>query len=443
MDSSHRMPNSYVDERAASEIDSLPNGGEATPGIAPVRVVVGVSGGIAAYKSAHLVRFLKESGHIVHVIPTKTALQFVGKATWEALSGNPVYTEVFEGTDEVMHVRLGREADLVIVAPATADLMARAASGRADDMLTATLLTTTKPVLFAPAMHTEMWMHPATQENVRLLRERGNVVLNPAVGRLTGKDTGAGRLPEPEDIFSAALSVLRANINNEDPLDLAGLKVAISAGGTREPLDPVRFLGNRSTGHQGWALAQAAAGRGAEVRVIAANVTLPTPHGVERIDIENARELQDAMNDAATWADVVIMAAAVADYRPVNDAQTKQKKAEDGSAPVVELVQNPDILAGLVRDRQTSGTGPKVIVGFAAETGDDAGSVLDYGRAKAVRKGADLLVINQVGSGIGFGDIESAVTVVDGEGEIVAEAAGSKADIADALWDAINVRRSG
>lgn len=436
MDSSDRMPKAYVDERAAIEID-------ATPGLAPIRVVVGVAGGIAAYKIAHLVRFFKESGHQVHVVPTRTALQFVGKATWEALSGNPVYTDVFEGTDEVMHVRLGREADLVVVAPATADLMARAASGRADDMLTATLLTTTKPVLFAPAMHTEMWFHPATQENVRLLRDRGNVVLNPASGRLTGKDTGTGRLPEPEDIFSSALSVLRANINNDDPLDLAGLKVAISAGGTREPLDPVRFLGNRSTGHQGWALAQAAVARGAEVRVVAANVTLPTPHGVERVDAEDARELESEMRDAAQWADVVVMAAAVADYRPASDAQTKLKKAEDGSAPTVELVQNPDILAGLVQSRKTSGAGPALIVGFAAETGDDDGSVLDYGRAKARRKGADLLVINQVGEAIGFGDIESAVTVVDASGEVVAEAAGTKADIADALWDAINVRRSG
>lgn len=437
MTASSRMPDRYDDERAAASSDL------ATPGIAPIRIVVGVAGGIAAYKTAHLVRLFKESGHQVHVVPTKTALEFVGKATWEALSGNPVYTHVFEGTDEVMHVRLGREADLVVVAPATADLMARAAAGRADDMLTATLLTTTKPVLFAPAMHTEMWLHPATQDNVTLLRKRGNVVLNPAVGRLTGKDTGAGRLPEPEDIFAAARTVLRANINNEPPLDLAGLRVAISAGGTREPLDPVRFLGNRSTGHQGWALAESAAGRGADVRLVAANVSLPTPHGVERRDVETAVELQQAMKDVAAWADVVIMAAAVADYRPVANAETKQKKPDDGSAPTIELAQNPDILAGLVQDRRASGAGPQLIVGFAAETGDESGSVLEYARQKAERKGADLLVVNQVGANIGFGDVESAITVLTAAGEVVAEAGGTKAVIADALWDAISVRRPG
>src|SRR5690625_3622610 len=437
MDSSSRMPSHYMDERAATLDDS------ATPGIAPIRIVIGVAGGIAAYKIAHLVRLFKESGHEVHVVPTKTALEFVGKATWEALSGNPVYTEVFEGTDEVMHVRLGREADLVVVAPATADLLARAVGGRADDMLTATLLTTTKPVLFAPAMHTEMWLHPATQHNVSVLRGRGGVVLNPAGGRLTGKDTGAGRLPEPEEIFAAAQAVLRVNINGDSPQDLAGWNVAISAGGTREALDPVRFLGNRSTGHQGWALAQAAAGRGANVRLIAANVDLATPHGVDRRDVESARELQVEMDAAADWADVVVMAAAVADYRPVASAETKQKKPEDGSAPTIELEQNPDILAGLVQERERTGSGPELIVGFAAETGDASGSVLDHARKKAQRKGADLLVVNQVGANIGFGDIESAITVLTADGEVVAEAGGTKAVIADALWDAISVRRSG
>ena len=458
MDSSSRMPSHYVEKRAATLADS------ATPGIAPIRIVIGVAGGIAAYKTAHLVRLFKESGHHVHVVPTKTALEFVGKATWEALSGNPVYTEVFEGTDEVMHVRLGREADLVVVAPATADLLARAVGGRADDMLTATLLTTTKPVLFAPAMHTEMWLHPATQHNVSVLRDRGGVVLNPAVGRLTGKDTGAGRLPEPEEIFAAAQAVLRANINGDSPQDLAGWNVAISAGGTREALDPVRFLGNRSTGHQGWALAQAAAGRGANVRLIAANVDLATPHGVDRRDVESARELRAEMDAAADWADVVVMAAAVADYRPVASAETKQKKAEDGSAPTIELEQNPDILAGLVQARAQKAAaasadhagvgnagsdssapvpGPEIIIGFAAETGDESGSVLDHARKKAKRKGADLLVVNQVGANIGFGNVDSAVTVLTADGEVVTEAAGTKDVIAHAVWDAIHVRRPG
>src|SRR5690625_2294669 len=329
MTASSRMPDRYVDERAAASSDL------ATPGIAPIRIVVGVAGGIAAYQPAHPGRLFQEAGHTAPAVPTNTALAFAGTAAWGAPSGRRGYSAVFAATDEVMHVRLGREADLVVLAPATADLMARAAAGRADDMLTATLLTTTKPVLFAPAMHTEMWLHPATQDNVTLLRKRGNVVLNPAVGRLTGKDTGAGRLPEPEDIFAAARTVLRANINNEPPLDLAGLRVAISAGGTREPLDPVRFLGNRSTGHQGWALAESAAGRGAEVRLVAANVSLPTPHGVERTDVETAVELQQAMKDVAAWADVVIMAAAVADYRHAATADTKEKKPYDCFAPTI------------------------------------------------------------------------------------------------------------
>lgn len=453
MNSAQNLPTSYTDERGAGleESKNTPASAEpahaaaasqggAVPGVYQPRIVVGVAGGIAAYKSAHLVRLLKESGHEVRVIPTNTSLEFIGKATWEALSGNPVYTRVFEGTDEVMHVRLGREADLVVVAPATADLLARAVIGRADDMLTATLLTTTKPVLFAPAMHTEMWLHPATQENVRILRARGNVVLDPAVGRLTGKDTGAGRLPEPEDIFTTAQSVLRANLNAENPLDLAGVRIAISAGGTREAIDPVRFLGNRSTGHQGWALAQSAAARGAQVRLIAANVALPTPHPVERVDVESAGELQREMSAAAQWADVVVMAAAVADYRVVGQSDAKRKRAADGSAPHLQLEQNPDILAGLVRSRAEGGTGPRVIIGFAAETGDESGSVLEHGQAKARRKGADLLVVNQVGREVGFGDIDSAVHILNARGESLTDIAGSKTEIAHGLWDWVDVR---
>lgn len=407
----------------------------------PARIVVGVAGGIAAYKSALLVRLFTEAGHHVHVVPTATALKFVGAPTWEALSGNRVHTNIFDGTSDVMHVRLGRESDLVVVSPATADLMARAAGGHADDMLTGTLLTTTKPVLFVPAMHTEMWNHPATEANVATLRQRGNVVLDPAVGRLTGKDSGAGRLPEPEDIFSAAQSLLRGIADGREASDLAGKKVVISAGGTREALDPVRYLGNRSTGHQGFALAQAAVARGAEVHVIAANVDLPTPLGVDRIDVESAVELKEAMATTSRDADVVIMAAAVADYRPKQRTSSKMKKDDstEKSGLVIELEQNPDILAGLVSDREATGVGAKRIIGFAAETGDETGTVLEHGQRKAQRKCADLLIINQVGENIGFGAVDSAVTVITHDGDVVAQAAGTKRELADSIWDAIQV----
>lgn len=394
-----------------------------------MRIVLGVAGGIAAYKAVLLLRLLSEAGHEVRVVPTDSALEFVGRATWEALSGAPVTTRVFEDVDQVPHVRLGKTADLVVVAPATADLLSRAATGRADDLLTATLLTARCPVLLAPAMHTEMWEHPATRANVETLRARGVHVLDPDSGRLTGADTGPGRLPEPEAIAAVALALVRPAAQ-----DLAGRHVVVSAGGTREPLDPVRYLGNRSSGRQGYALARAAAARGAQVTLVAANVTLPVPDGVSVVPVETSAELRDAVRAAAKDADVVVMAAAVADFRPATAAETKIKKDAAGGTRVLELVQTPDILAELSAPRLREG---QVVVGFAAETGDASGSVLDHGRAKARRKGADLLVVNAVGGGRGFGTPDNDVTILDGGGDVVAVAAGSKDDVAHAVWDAV------
>jgi phosphopantothenoylcysteine decarboxylase/phosphopantothenate--cysteine ligase len=396
-----------------------------------MRIVLGVAGGIAAYKAVLLLRLLREQGHEVRVVPTRAALEFVGRATWEALSGQPVTTDVFEDVDQVAHVAVGKTAELVIVAPATADLLARAATGQADDLLTATLLVARCPVLLAPAMHTEMWEHPATVANVATLRARGVHVLDPAAGRLTGSDTGPGRLPDPEDIAAAALALV-----TDRPRDLDGTHVVVSAGGTREPLDPVRFLGNRSSGRQGVALARTAYARGARVTLVAANIDVPAPPGVDVVRAETGAELRDAVRAAAKDADVVVMAAAVADYRPRTSAGSKIKKAHDGEPTVLELVETVDILAELAGDRLRAG---QVVVGFAAETGDDEGSVLEHGRAKARRKGADLLVVNAVGGGRGFGSDANDVTILDGTGQVVAEASGSKDEVADAVWDAVVV----
>jgi phosphopantothenoylcysteine decarboxylase/phosphopantothenate--cysteine ligase len=394
-----------------------------------VRIVLGVAGGIAAYKSVLLLRIFREAGHSVKVVPTRAALEFVGRATWEALSGETVTSDVFDDVDQVAHVAIGASADLVVVAPATADLLARAATGRADDLLTATLLTARCPVVMAPSMHTEMWEHPATRANVATLRERGVHVLDPASGRLTGSDTGPGRLPEPAAIAAAALAIAEAR-----PQDLAGRRVVVSAGGTREPLDPVRFLGNRSTGRQGYALAVAALARGADVTVVAANVHLLVPAGVELVEVETTAELREAVRDAARTADAVVMAAAVADFRPAATSDTKIKKRADGVPPVIELVENPDILAELVAGRVRDG---QVIVGFGAETGDSTADVLAYGRAKARRKGADLLAVNAVGPDRGFGSADNSVVLLDAGGETVGAAEGTKVDVAHAVWDAV------
>ncbi len=408
------------------------------------RIIVGVAGGIAAYKACTVVRQLTEAGHEVRVIPTESALKFVGAATFEALSGHPVQTGVFENVDEVPHVRLGQEADLVVVAPATADLLARAVAGRADDLLTATLLTARCPVLFAPAMHTEMWFHPATVENVATLRRRGAVVLEPASGRLTGADTGPGRLPEAEEITTLARLLLERG--EALPYDMAGVKVLVTAGGTREPLDPVRFIGNRSSGKQGYAVARVMAQRGAEVTLIAGNTAgLIDPAGVNVVHIGSAAQLGDAVSKHAPEAHVLVMAAAVADFRPAQVATAKIKKsADETDAPSVELVRNDDVLAGAVRAR-ADGQLPnmRAIVGFAAETGDANGDVLFHARAKLKRKGCELLVVNAVGEGRAFEVDHNDGWILAADGTETALEHGSKTLMASRIVDAIGALLQG
>ncbi|GAB3114530.1 bifunctional phosphopantothenoylcysteine decarboxylase/phosphopantothenate--cysteine ligase CoaBC [Streptomyces calidiresistens] len=428
-------------------------------------VVLGVSGGIAAYKACELLRRLTESGHAVTVVPTASALRFVGAPTWAALSGRPVADEVWADVHEVPHVRLGQRADLVVVAPATADLMARAAHGLADDLLTNTLLTARCPVVLAPAMHTEMWEHPATRENVATLRRRGVTVVEPAVGRLTGADTGRGRLPEPAELFEECRAALaRSGKGAAGPgesggpavpgepggsgrsvgarevgprgTDLAGRRVVVSAGGTREPLDPVRFLGNRSSGKQGYALARAAAARGARVVLVAANTSLPDPEGVETIAVETTAELREAVLGAADGADAVVMAAAVADFRPAHRAAGKIKKREGEDPEPIRLVRNPDVLAELAADRSDP---LRVVVGFAAETED----VLANGEAKLARKGCDLLVVNRVGEGVAFGTEDNEAILLDARGPREEIPRGPKEELAHRVWDAVARRWSG
>jgi len=419
--------------------------------VAP-RIILGVTAGIAAYKACDLLRRLTEAGHDVQVVPTPDALRFVGDATWAALSGHPVATDSWTGADRVPHVRLGRSADLVVVAPATADLMARAAAGMAGDLLTAILLTARCPVLYAPAMHTEMWEHPATRANVALLRDRGAIVLDPASGRLTGADSGVGRLPEPGEIFAAAVRVLARGADGLG-LDMAGRKVVVSAGGTREEIDPVRFIGNWSSGRQGYAFAETAVARGAKVTLVAANVALADPAGTRVIKVTSALEMRDAMLAEAADAGAVVMAAAVADFRPAERSDTKIKKDGSDPAPIV-LVPNPDILAELSARRNAAaapgargapgmpgtlpaGLGPaQVIVGFAAETEPD----LAESRVKLVRKGCDLLVVNRVGNGLAFGTSDNEAVVVGADGSQTEIARVPKEVLADTVWDLVASR---
>ncbi|MCR2794043.1 bifunctional phosphopantothenoylcysteine decarboxylase/phosphopantothenate--cysteine ligase CoaBC [Microbacterium sp. zg.Y625] len=396
-------------------------------------VVVGVTGGIAAYKSVHLVRLLVLDGHDVHVLPTDAALRFVGRPTWEALSRNPVTTSLHDNVAQVRHVALGQRADLIIIAPATAHTLAKMAAGLADDLLGTTLLVTRAPVVVAPAMHTEMWQHPATRHSIAVLRERGVHVVGPGSGALTGTDAGEGRMSEPDEIFASAMAVLQAHA------DLAGLRVVVSAGGTREPLDPVRFLGNRSSGRQGVELALAAVARGADVTLVTAHVdgdALSPASADPRIRIRavgTARELQHAMDDESEGADVLVMAAAVADYRPSQVATAKLTKEDGDGTLTLRLVENPDVVAGLAARRREGQT----VVAFAAETGSDAAERLERARRKRERKGADLLVLNEVGWEQGFEATSNAVVIVGENGDIVGEAAGTKRMTADAVWDAV------
>jgi phosphopantothenoylcysteine decarboxylase/phosphopantothenate--cysteine ligase len=392
---------------------------------------LGVAGGIAAYKVADLLRKLTESGHEVTVVPTDAALRFVGAPTWAALSRHPIATDVWTGAEDVPHVQLGRDADLVVVAPATADMLARAAHGIADDLITNTLLTARCPVLYVPAMHTEMWEHPATAENVATLRRRGVAVLEPAIGRLTGADSGKGRLPEPAEIAQLADLLLRRP--DALPPDLVGRHVLVTAGGTREPIDPVRFLGNSSSGLQGYALATVASARGAsQVTVVAANTELPDPAGAAVVRVTTTAELREAVHKAAADADVVVMAAAIADFRPAAQAAHKIKRSDADPAPIA-LVKNPDILGELVAARRPG----QVLVGFAAETGDETSDVLEHGRAKLARKGCDLLVVNAVGAGRAFGQPDNAAVILGADGSEMPVPLGPKVVLAAAVWDAV------
>jgi phosphopantothenoylcysteine decarboxylase/phosphopantothenate--cysteine ligase len=403
-------------------------------------VVLGVGGGIAAYKVCDLLRRLTESGHKVRVVPTRAALEFVGAATWAALSGQPVSADPFDDVHEVPHVRIGKEAELVVVAPATADLIAKAAHGLADDLLTSTLLTARCPVLFAAAMHTEMWEHPATQDNVATLRRRGITVLDPAVGRLTGTDTGRGRLPEPSEIFAITQLMLaddRARAAGEKVADLTGRHVLVSAGGTREHLDPVRYLGNSSSGKQGYALARIAAARGAKVTLVAANSELPDPAGVHVVPVVSTKDMYDEVTGRAADADAIVMAAAPADFGPAEVVEHKIKKTPDGAVPAVHLVQTPDILATVAHDRARP---DQVVAGFAAETGDAEHSVIDLARTKLERKGCDLLVVNDVSGGKVFGSDTNEAVILDRDGGALPVPSGSKDALAGVIWNLIAAR---
>lgn len=468
-----------------------------------MRIIVGIGGGIAAYKAAMLLRLFAKNGDEVIAMPTPNATKFVGVPTLEALSGNPVSTDVFDRVPEVNHVRQAEQADAVVVAPATADLLARLAAGRADDLLSSTVLTTHAPVILAPAMHTQMWEHPATQANVQTLRSWGYHVIDPAIGRLTGPDSGPGRMPEPEDIFAVALDVIarfpkgqvhpvytpgyapteplytgteqermaaaraatltsallgQGDLGKVEPGQiepsqatgaseslrgpLSGRLVVITAGGTREALDPVRFLGNRSTGKQGVALAEAARDLGATVHLIGANLEVPAPEGVQVTRVVSALELREATLEASAAADVLIMSAAVADFRPAEFAEFKIKKSADSEdAPVIQLVRNPDILREVVVRRQQaceageSTLGPKLIVGFAAETGSAEKTPLELGREKLQRKGTDFLAVNTVGVNRGFGTDDNTITLLSTLNDEAPVFSGSKKELSVRLLE--------
>lgn len=392
-----------------------------------LNVVVGVTGGIAAYKAVGVIRSLVLAGHDVHVVATDAALRFVGRPTLEAISRNPVHTDLYEGVAQVRHVAIGQAADLIIVAPATANTIAKIAVGLADDLLGNTILASTAPLVLAPAMHTEMWQNPATAHNIAVLRERGVVIVGPGSGQLTGSDIGPGRMEEPEAIVEAALAA-------RGPRDLVGKRIVVTAGGTREAIDPVRYIGNRSSGRQGVAIATAAAARGADVTLIAANLEVPPPASVVLTRVSSALQLADATFAAAETAHVVIMAAAVADYRPEAVAEGKIKKETQGEKLTIELVRNPDILQTLSERRRDG----QVIVGFAAETEADPNALLELGRRKLARKGSDFLVINRVGWDAGFGTGENSVVTLNRAGDIVMEASGPKASVADRILDLLS-----
>lgn len=400
-----------------------------------MNIVLGVTGGIAAYKVVMLARLFVEAGHELHVVPTENALRFVGAPTWEAISRNPVTTSVHDDVPEVRHVALGQRADLVVVAPATANTLAKMTAGIAEDLLGTTLLSTQAPVLVVPAMHTEMWQHASTQHNVEVLRSRGVHFIGPESGRLTGNDAGPGRMAEPQEIFARAIELLA-------PGDLTGCKILVTAGGTREPIDPVRYLGNRSSGRQGVETAAEAIARGAEVTLIAANIEGSLLNGVQHrakvVTVGSAAQLEAAVRAEAAAADVIVMAAAVADYRVADVAEGKMRKEDQETDPVLRLVQNTDILRALVVERREG----QLIVGFAAETVESDAELLERGRRKLERKGCDLLAVNAVSWTAGFETKSNELLVLAAGGELLTRTSGTKRETARGLLDAIVAARA-
>ena len=395
-----------------------------------MRILVGVTGGIAAYKAAGVIRGFTELGHTVKALPTQNALRFIGATTLEALSHNAVDPDLYTDVDSVKHIALAQEADLIVVAPATAAFLARYASGIADDLLLNVLLATKAKVVIAPAMHTEMWIHPATVANVQLLRARGVVVIEPAVGRLTGDDSGAGRLPEPEVIVAQALNTVTSQ-------DFAGKNITIAAGGTREPIDSVRFIGNRSSGKQGIALADAASIRGATVTLIAINIDSDLSRFSNVVRASSTEELSEALNSASLTADAILMPAAVSDFRVSNPLIGKMHR-EDSETKNLELVANPDLLAGLSRLRMDSKLNV-ALVGFAAEVlepGQGSSELIERAKAKLAKKGVDMIVANDVANGQVFDADDNSVVIITKEEQQLL--AGSKLTVANSILDLLH-----
>jgi len=393
----------------------------------PLRIVVGITGGIAAYKAISLIRQFVQDGHHVDVIATDAALEFIGRPTLEAISRNPVHVGLYDDVAQVRHVALGQQADVVVVAPATANTLASFASGLAPDLLGNTVLARRGPLVVAPAMHTEMWENPATQSNITTLRERGVIVVGPGVGQLTGHDSGVGRMSEPDEIALAVYAAAHASTN-----DLTGKRVVITGGGTHEAIDPVRFIGNNSTGHMAASLARVAQARGASVCVVAGVMDASLPAGIDRVDVLSAEDMRTAVLNELAGADIVIMAAAVADYRPEVVAPQKLKKDQLGDDMTVRLVRNPDILAEIsAADRHA------IVVGFAAETASNHDELTLLATDKLARKGCDFLVANRVSTETGFGDRETEVSILAAGGDIIETVAGSKMSVANRIFDCI------
>lgn len=386
------------------------------------KLLLGVSGGISAYKSCELLRRLQDEGFIVDVVPTSASLNFVGKATWEALSGRKVLTDLWSDVEKVPHILMAKENDLIVIAPTTADLLAKLASGRADDLLTNIVLASNAPKILVPAMHTEMWLNPATVANVKTLQDRGFVVVAPDEGRMTGSDVGVGRYPEVSKIIEII------NLTTHITADLAGKKILITAGGTREPIDPIRFIGNRSSGRQGFALAAAAASRGAQVHLVAANTDLPVIEGVTITSVETAEQMAAVLEYEFSECDALIMSAAVADAKVANYSEQKIKKEK---LDVVSFSKNPDILKNLSEKKKPG----QIIVGFAAETISGLAELQQRGEEKLVSKSLDLIYVNNVSDGAVFGSENTQGLIIDKNHNVIKVPQISKDTLSDILLD--------